>query len=239
MRYLIIVLIVLVSFFSCNKESKDFNGKKNGYVVTFFDNGDTLKYKKLKNGLNDSIEFEYYISGNLKQRLFWDEGKKYSNNYYYYDSSSTRFFRENLDTMAIDSFFLKRHEFYFPKGNLHFYRDFDIEGNVINEGGSNIIFIQTDNKFTVEKKCDIRVYSIKPHNTETYLVYKLYRDNVFINTDTLFRNDYIGAYFYNDSIKNSGEFRIKFYSFIRDLGSERISVDSVKFEFKIVANKFI
>lgn len=112
--------------------------------ISFFENGTVSNLFRLKNGKMDGEQVWFLKNGTIDQKVLYSNGVKNGNAYFFYPSGTlrnTRFFKdgkENLfgadywdDTLNI----IKSSLHFNEKGEVFYKKNFDKNGNLLNEEG--------------------------------------------------------------------------------------------------------
>ncbi len=172
------------------------NGIIAGDYLTFYENGN-LEFKcTYAQGMPEGKYAWYYEEGALKQVGWYKKGKKEGvSKYFYLDgniASVSNWSNDNQighDVVYYPGGALRKYAYYDPYGTLLFVKDYDINGNVVNEMGSPLV-IEKVNKNGFTQSLEVKLLiAIRPEdfNLLSHLKYKI----VELNKKLIFKNEAI------------------------------------------------
>jgi antitoxin component YwqK of YwqJK toxin-antitoxin module len=138
--------LVLKTFYTSGKLKEvsflSLDSIRNGISVQYYENGDTAVISRYLKGLKDSVETEFYITGELKGLRSWFKNQLWNEYIEYYDGLKDVYFTEmDGDTVKVVEPLVKSYSVYSYTGDIKYQRKFDKKGILISESGNAILIV--------------------------------------------------------------------------------------------------
>jgi len=202
---------------------------KEGLSVVYDDQGNILLELYYNNGKKDSIETEYYISGELKSHKLWNLGKLWGEYVTYYDGLKDIYFTEiSNDTFRIEEPLRKSYSYYDQNERIAYQRTYDTLGNLIEQKGNGIIATRVFHpKIDQNDTLHIQYYVANPPWVSKDFFFEIFDETGLIKTEKQEIDKKFSAVFYKNVFDKPGIYNIRGILTLKDELNENLKKDTI------------
>jgi antitoxin component YwqK of YwqJK toxin-antitoxin module len=190
-------------------------GKKNGRVIGYFENGSIRYQGQHKDGKEDSVFKWYYKNGKVESINNFLSGKAFGEQFEYYQNGS-----------------LKEYFFNDIEGDAVYSKKYDSLGTTIEEVGNPLQIIFNRNQFYENEQFEIVCLIAVPPDCEYELVItKNAKSGMVIGStqpelDEFIREYYGLKYLFKERMESTGDYSYKLFLMFKELSTRKITRDT-------------
>jgi antitoxin component YwqK of YwqJK toxin-antitoxin module len=190
-------------------------GKKNGRVIGYFENGSTRYEGQHNDGKEEGVFKWYYKDGKVESINNFFDGKAFGEQFEYYENGS-----------------LKEYFFNDIEGDAVYSKKYDSLGITIHEVGNPLQIIFNRNNFYENEQFEIVCLLAGPPDCEYELVItKNDKSGMIIQStqpelDEFIREYYGLKYIYKERMSSNGEYSYKLFLIFKELSTGKITTDT-------------